>query len=249
MINGINAYNNNSVQKNNASEQLASGKRVNSAKDDAAGLQIINRLTSEINGSSQYVSNSLDAINLISTSDGVLDNITQDAQRIRELTIQSGSGLNTQADIDAIQSEINQLTSNISNTVSNTEFNDQKLLNNNFSFGVNEGSTIDINTNVNDSLNIDLSDPQQALEDIDSFLESVGSERSILGAQANGIESNVSNLLTNNEIQSAARSRIQDTDYAKQAGQNSINKVLENVNILIQKKEESQKGNLLNLLA
>jgi flagellin len=248
-MNAINSFNKiQNLQENNF-QKLSSGKKVNSAKDDAAGIAIINRLTSEINASSQYVSNSLDAVNLISTSDSALESINTDAERIRELTIQSGSGINSQADIDSIQNEINGLQENISSTIQNSEFAGQPLFNNNSQFGVNNNSTVDISANVTDNLNIDLSDTQQSLEDLDDFVNNVNSERSSLGAQANALESNVSNLLTTNENQSASRSRIQDTDYSKTSSNSAINKVLENVNIMIQQKEMNQKGNLVNLIA
>jgi flagellin len=250
MINSINSFKNDfTTQKNEANEKLASGKRINSAKDDAAGLIIAQRLTAQINGNSQYVSNSLDAVNLISTSDSVLESLNTDATRIQELTIQSGSGINSQADIDAIQSEIDGLTSNISDTINNSEFNSQPIFNNEFKFSISESGVVDISTPANGNLSIDLSDPAQALDYISEFINDIGSERSTLGAQANVLESNVNNLLTTNENQSSARSRIEDTDYAKQSTNKSINEVLENINTLIQKKENTEKGNLLNLIA
>jgi flagellin len=248
-VNGINSYNKFSVSNNNENEKLASGKKINSAKDDAAGLAIINRLTSEINASSKYVSNSLDAVNYISTSDSALNSINTDTSRIRELTLQSGSGLNKQADIDAIQNEINGLQENISSTIQNSNFGGQPLFNNSTQFGINNKSNMAIETNIVDNLNIDLTNPQQSLKDLDAFVENVNSQRGKLGAQANALESNVSSLLTNNENQSASRSRIQDTDYAKSSSNKSINDALNNINILIQKQENQNKGNLVNLIA
>ena len=195
-MSAINTFNSIQNTRENTFEKLSSGKKVNSAKDDAANLAIINRITSEINASSQYASNSYDAINLISTTDASLDSINTDAERIRELTIQSGSGINTQADIDAIQNEINSLQENISSTIGNSEFAGKPLFNNPTDFSINKDSVMQVSATVMDTLNVDLADTAQALDDIDALMETIGSERSTLGAQANGLESNVSNLLT-----------------------------------------------------
>ena len=228
-------------------QQLSSGKRINSSADDAAGFQIAERLSSEVNSNSVYVSNALDSVNYINTADSALQNVNTDAQRIRELTVQAGNGIYNTSDIRAIQNEINQLQGNINDTLGNTEFNGRSVFGNGIQSTISEGNTIDISPRVQQTLNVDLQDPQ-ALEDIDNFLDEIQFEQSELGAQANSIDSTVSRLLDKNVNESAARSRIQDLDFAKATSNKSIQDVQENIKLNIQKMEDKQKGNLVDLL-
>ena len=131
-------------------EKLASGKQVNDATDGAAAQQIIDRLTSEVEGSRQAVSNVYDGISLAQVAEGGLSSINDDVNRIRELTLQSGSGILSDGDRQALQSEISQLQDNISQTIEQTNFAGKPLLSEDgalsFQVGANAGNSVDIET-------------------------------------------------------------------------------------------------------
>jgi len=111
-------------------EKLSSGKRINSAADGAAAQQIIDRLTTQVEGNRQSISNAFDGVSLTQVAEGGLANINEDVNRIRELSVQSGNGLLNDADRRAIQSEVTQLQDNISQTIEQTEFAGKSLLSN-----------------------------------------------------------------------------------------------------------------------
>jgi len=117
-------------------ERLASGKRINSAADDAAGLQISNRLTSQTNGLNQSIRNANDGISLAQTAEGAMDETTNMLQRMRTLAIQSANGSNTDEDRLALQQEISALTTEIDRVASDTTFGGQNLLDGSYSSGV-----------------------------------------------------------------------------------------------------------------
>lgn len=231
---------------NNTLQQLSSGKRINSASDDAAGSQIVERMSSEINANTAYITNSLDAVNYINTANSVLDNINNDALRIRELTIQSGNGIYSASDKRAIQNEINQLQGNINDAISNSEFNGKPLFQG-IQSQISNDNSVEISPTIDNLIDIDVNDPE-SMQRIDEFLESVRMEQSELGAQANAIDRNVENLMNKNVNESAARSRIQDLDYAEASSNRSIQEVQENIKLNIQNMENKQKGNIVDLL-
>ena len=134
---------------NTSIQRLSSGLRVNSAKDDAAGLAIGERMTSQIRGLNQAVRNANDGISLAQTAEGALGTITDNLQRVRELAVQSSNATNSQSDRDALQSEVSQLLGEINRVADQTSFNNVKLLNGSFSgalfqVGANAGETIGI---------------------------------------------------------------------------------------------------------
>lgn len=231
---------------NNTLQQLSSGKRINSASDDAAGSQIVERMNSEINSNSVYISNSLDSFNYINTANSVLDNINNDAMRIRELTIQSGNGMYTASDKEALQNEINQLQDNINTSINNSEFNDKPIFQG-IKSQISSNNFIEISPSINNISNIDINDPE-SLEQIDDFLKNVQKEQSELGAQANAIDRNVEYLTSKNINESSARSSIQDLDYAKTSTERSIQEVQDNLKLNIQNMKNIQKGNIIDLL-
>jgi flagellin len=131
-----------------ALQRLSSGLRINSAKDDAAGLAISTRFTSQIKGLDVAVRNAGDGIALAQTAEGALGSINESLQRIRELAVQSANATNSDVDRDALQSEVDQLVAEISRTADETDFNGRKLLDGSFSatfqVGANAGQTVDI---------------------------------------------------------------------------------------------------------
>ena len=214
-------------------KRLSSGYRINSAKDDAAGLQISDRLTSQINGLKQGNRNANDGIALAQTAEGALDEVHTMLQRIRTLSVQSANGTNTTADRVSIQGEVSQLCAEINRIATSASFNGQKLLDGtvtslNIQVGANATTTADViqidSTSLMASSATSLgiasiavntfSAAQSAITAIDSALAKVDTARSNLGAIQNRFQSTINNL--NNTINnvSAARSRIEDADYA-----------------------------------
>jgi len=130
-------------------QRLSSGMRINSAKDDAAGMAISSRMTSQINGLNQAVSNANDGISLAQTAEGALASVTDNLQRMRQLAVQSANATNSSSDRAAIQQEVTQLSQEIDRVATQTDFNGTKLLDGSFSaatfqVGANVGQTITV---------------------------------------------------------------------------------------------------------
>ncbi len=144
-----------------AIERLSSGLRINSAKDDAAGEAIANRFTSNINGLTVAARNANDGISLSQTAEGALDEINNNLQRVRDLTVQAQNSSNSASDIDSIQAEVNQRMQEIDRDTKQTDFNGLKVLNTgsgsttyNFQVGAQDGQTIGITISSSDSFDL-----------------------------------------------------------------------------------------------
>jgi flagellin len=215
---------------NTAFERLSSGMRINSAKDDAAGLQISDRMTSQIQGLDQAVRNANDGISLAQTIEGAMGEITGSLQRIRTLAIQSQNGINSQEDRNALQKEVSALKFEISRIAQTTQFAGVNVLQGDFSarflVGANAGQIISVNveqaggygtSGLFAGFNLTVATTGEAsasLDEIDAAIEVINSKRADLGAIQNRFQSNIRNLTNVSENVSAARSRITDTDFA-----------------------------------
>ena len=242
-------------------EKLASGKKVNNASDGAAAQQIIDRLTSEVEGGRQALNNVYDGISVAQVAEGGLSNINDDVSRIRELTIQSGSGILSDSDRQALQSEISQLQDNITQTIEQTNFAGKPLLSENdslrFQVGANSDQSIDIETQDIASelaglLSIDLtsgSTINEALSAADEAIDTLGGVRGDLGATQNSLTSTARNLSQSNVNAAEARSRIQDLDYAQAASQQAVNDVQGQAALTVQAQANQQQGQVLALLS
>lgn len=218
---------------NTSLQRLSSGLRVNSAKDDAAGMFSIERMTADIRGLNQAVRNAQDGISLAQTGEGSMSQIQSALQRIREIAVQSSNA--TVEDRTGLQSEVDQLTQEISRIVATTEFNGSKLLDGTttsltFQIGADGDASNQISVSGIDltSLNtysagltgtnvVNVSSAaaaSAAIANIDSDIDDVSSERATFGAVQNRFEAVISNLTTYSENLSAARSRLQDADFA-----------------------------------
>lgn len=247
-------------KQNTLLERLASGKRINSAADGAAAQQIIDRLTSQVEGNRQSISNAYDGVSLAQVAEGGLSGINDDVNRIRELSIQAGNGILSDSDRQAIQSEISALQDNISQTVEQTTFGGQQLLtedsNINFQVGANAGQQISVGTQdvaagLSDILNVDVTAEggvESALQAADDAAEFVGSARADLGAVQNQFESAARNLSQTDENLAAARSRIQDTDFAQATSDNVAAGIQGQAAIAVQSQANQQQGQVLSLL-
>jgi flagellin len=202
-------------------EKLASGKKINSASDDPAGLQISTRLTSQINGYQQESANVQDQVNTNNVQESGLGAINESLQRASVLSIQSGSPL---SDPTAIQGELDQLTEQI-NAVAGEVLGDPSFLS-----------------------GLDASDPTTTQAALEDALASVNESASTLGAENNALSSQVSTYETARVNVSESRSRIEDTDYASETSDKERLNVILQAAIINKKDEESRKGILINQL-
>lgn len=226
-----------------AFKRLSSGFRINSAADDAAGLQISNRLTSQINGLNQAVRNANDGISLAQVAEGAFDEMTNALQRMRTLAVQSQNGISNADDKLALQKEFSALRVEITRIANTTEFGGEKLLTGGFSSKVLVGAqaaTADfISVNVSATgtvsgwdaagLNIDTLNltsavgsadgASAAMAAIDVAIKAVDGKRADLGAVQNRFQATIRNLSNVSENVSSARARIRDTDFAKETAE------------------------------
>ena len=217
-------------------ERLSSGKRINSAKDDAAGLQISSRLTSQINGLNQASRNANDGISLSQTAEGALDEYTNTVQRMRTLAVQSSNGSNTAADRTALDTEFQELEAELTRIASQTSFGGVSLLDSTyaerFQVGADVGQiiSVQITTNFAGLSSGDLTsfaNAQLAITKMDSVLATVTATRADLGAKQNRFSSVIRSNDNTAQNVSASRSRIEDTDYALESATLARNSVLQ----------------------
>jgi flagellin len=212
-----------------AFERLSSGFRINSAKDDAAGLQISNRLSTQILGLDQAVRNANDGISLSQTIEGALAETTSALQRIRVLAVQSQNGINSSSDRVALQKEVTALKNEMSRIASTSQFGGVNVLDglysSSFLVGANAGQTISVNVersggfgasglNVADNSVLTEAQASATLTAASQAISIVDAQRADLGAIQNRFQSTIRNLSNISENVSAARSRIRDTDFA-----------------------------------
>jgi flagellin len=211
-------------------EQLSTGKRINSAADDAAGLSISNKMTAQIRGLNQAVRNANDAISMVQTAEGSLNEVTNMLQRMREMAVQAVNGTNSQADRTSLNSEYSQLSAEITRISDKTTWNGMAIVGDaatSFSFqaGPAASDTVTVTfmdiavtgSTITSAASIGVSTVAQAtsaITNLDSAISTVDAYRSTLGAVVNRLNyaaDNLTNVATNT---AASRSRILDTDYA-----------------------------------
>lgn len=247
-----NALVRNERSMNTAMERLSTGQRINSAADDAAGLAISSRMTSQIRGLEVGIRNANDAISMISTADGALVEVTNMLQRMRELALQASNGTTTSADRNYLSSEYTNLISEIERIAQNTQWNGSDILDGTangtsgtvaFQVGANGGQTVSVNfgnlgsatvaavsgmTETIHSAAADLvagttasaiTKGTSAVTAIDSAITAVNSQRATFGAAVNQLTYAVDNLANVKVNSEAARSRVLDTDYAKETSE------------------------------
>lgn len=202
-------------------QRLSSGLRINSAADDAAGLAISETMTGQINGIDQAQRNAQDGVSLVQTAEGSLNEVHSMLQRIRELAVQYSNGTLSTSDQAAIQSEVNQLTSEISRIGQTAQFNGIALLSASttisFQVGANDGEIISVNTAAMASLVGTISlGTSTTLSTIDSFINAVSDQRATFGAVQNRLQYTLDNLSTYQENLTASLSRIKDVDMASE---------------------------------
>ncbi|MFY9514457.1 MAG: flagellin domain-containing protein [Rubrivivax sp.] len=257
-LTSLNAQRNLSMSQSSLStsmQRLSSGLRVNSAKDDAAGLAIAERMNAQVRGMNVAVRNANDGISLAQTAEGALGKVSDSLQRMRELAVQARNSTNSDADKDSLDKEFGELAKEIQRVLGGTTFNGKNIL------GAGAGTQafqVGANTTANDTIDIITTDMSTATEitsiagfdnlgtsragigstatgtviasvigAIDVALDKVNSERATLGASQNRFDAVISNLMTASENQSAARSRIMDADFAAETANLSRAQILQ----------------------
>lgn len=229
-------------------QRLSSGLRVNSAKDDAAGLAIAERMNTQVRGMNVAIRNANDGISLAQTAEGALGKVSDSLQRMRELSVQARNATNTSNDLDSIGKEYGELALEIQRVLGGTTFNGKKILGadavnpQQFQIGPNTAAE-DVITVTTSDLTVDgtvtavtgsaitgASDPAALgliINGIDTAINTISGQRATLGASQNRFEAVISNLQVSVENQSAARSRIMDADYAAETSNLSRTQILQ----------------------
>ncbi|WP_286089138.1 flagellin [Enterobacter sichuanensis] len=247
-----------------AIERLSSGLRINSAKDDAAGQAIANRMTAQIKGMTQAARNANDGISMAQTAEGSLNEINNNLQRVRELAVQASNGTNSTSDLASLQDEVTARLEEIDRVAGKTDFNGIKLLNGSagasgvvkIQVGANDQDTIDLDLSgaKADSTtlgvkNINLKSMQSTdLATIDAAIATVDKARSGLGAVQNRFTSAINNLNNTSNNLSAAQSRIQDADYATEVSNMSRAQILQQAGTSVLSQANQVPQTVLSLL-
>jgi len=257
-----NASNAANAMLSQAMQRLSTGSRINSGKDDAAGIAIASSMTAAIRGMNQGVRNANDGIAMAQTADGALNEVTNMLQRIRELAVQSASGTYSNSDRGNLQTEVSALTSQITSILDNTQFNKVALFDG--SAGASGTITIQAGSAAADTVTmafgaIDLSaatsidisaasNASAALGTLDTALSKVNTARASFGAAASQLQSVVNNLSNNVENLSQARSGIQDADFSAETAALAKAQILSQASTaMLAQANQSQQG-VLSLL-
>ena len=230
-------------------QRLSSGLRVNSAKDDAAGLAIAERMNAQVRGMNVAVRNANDGISLAQTAEGALSQVGDSLQRMRELAVQAANATNSSSDKDSLNKEFAQLQSEITRVLGGTTFNGKKIL------GSDAGSLqfqVGANTTTNDQVTVTTSNMttdttmtavtastavidstasvgaiDTVINNLDTAIDTINNTRATFGATQNRFNAIISNLQQGVENQSAARSRIMDADFAQETANMSRAQILQ----------------------
>jgi flagellin len=238
---------------NTSLQRLSSGLRINSAKDDAAGLAIATRMDSQVRGQQVAIRNANDAISFAQVAEGGLSKQTDALQRMRELAVQSINGTNTSTDRANLEAEFTQLTAEVTRLATATKFNGTAVFGatQTFQVGADAGDTITTASVTAATIAGSIStaaDATAALNAIETALTSANTNRATLGAIQNRFESVVSNLNVSVENQSAAKSRIMDADFAAETANLTRGQILQQAGTAMLAQANSLPNNVLSLL-
>ena len=258
-IKATNSSNSANKMLGTAMERLSTGKRINGAKDDAAGLAIATNMTSQIKGMSQGVRNANDGISLAQTAEGALNEVTNMMQRVRELAVQAKSATYQESDRDYMNSEVQELQDQINAVLSDTKFNGNTVFDSaaDKTFDIQVGSetatTVTITSKQINSVAFDVSGADgtnagTTIDDVDTALGEVNAARATFGAGQNRLESVVNNLNDNITNLSDARSRIQDTDYSAETTAMAKAQILSQASTAMIAQANQSQQNVLSLL-
>lgn len=259
----------NSVNKSNdllsnAMERLSTGLRINSAADDAAGLQIASRMNANVVGMETASRNVSDATSMLQTADGAMDELNTISNRMKELATQSANGVNSQEDLDALDAEFIELANEMERIMTDTTYAGNDL------FGVLDGAgvTFQIGAGSGETLAVGMDSAglkteitalktglastggagTADIDAIDDFIDAVGTERSTLGANINRLGHTASNLANVTENTKAAAGRIMDADFAAETANMTKNQLLVQAGTNILSSANQNTGLVMSLL-
>lgn len=249
-------------------QRLSSGLRVNSAKDDAAGLAIAERMNAQVRGMNVAIRNANDGISLAQTAEGALGKVGDSLQRMRELAVQARNSTNSDEDKNSLDKEFQELASEITRVLGGTTFNGKAIL------GADAGSLtfqVGANTTANDEITMTTTDLtgdttitavtgatidntadeaalKTVIDNIDTALDTINSQRAVFGAAQNRFEAVISNLQVAVENQSAARGRIMDADFAQETANLSRSQILQQAGTAMVAQANQMPQGVLSLL-
>jgi flagellin len=250
-------------------QRLSSGLRINSAKDDAAGLAIAERMNAQVRGMNVAIRNANDGISLAQTAEGALSKVGDALQRMRELAVQARNATNSSSDKDSLNKEFGELQSEITRVLGGTAFNGKNILGSDatamtFQIGANTTADDEVSitsedmtahtdiTAVTSGAVIDstatIGDIAGVIDDIDTAIDTINDQRATFGAAQGRFDAIISNLQQSVESQSAARSRIMDADFASETANMSRAQILQQAGTAMVAQANSQPQQVLSLL-
>lgn len=259
----LNAQRNLSASQNalaTSVQRLSSGLRINSAKDDAAGLAISERMNAQVRGFNVAIRNANDGISMAQTAEGAMQAITDNLQRMRELSVQAANGTFSSGDRANLDTEFQQLAAEIDRVVSGTKFNGLAAINitGNVTFQVGAGTatqdqitvsaaSVQFTGSVSGSVSA-ASAASAAIGEIDGLLDTLNDARATWGAVQNRFQSVVQNLQVSSENSAAARGRIVDADFAQETANMTRGQILQQAGTAMLAQANSIPNNVLTLL-
>lgn len=269
-----NALNKSNSMLSTAMERLGTGKRINSASDDAAGMQIASRLQGQSNGMAVAQRNISDATAMLQTAEGAFDEVSNIMYRMKDLATQASNDTNSKKDRDALDSEFQELNAELKNIMGNTTYGGEKLLEGG-KLSASGGMNFQIGSSSSERMNVDLSADMKTVTDtisgtsglgkidltstasgnfaaaittIESALEDVGTVRSSLGANINRLGHTAANLANMKDNTELALGNIQDADFASEASSMTRNQMLAQTSMSMLKQSNSMSGMVMSLL-
>jgi flagellin len=248
-----------------AVQRLSSGLRVNSAKDDAAGLAIAERMSAQVRGMNVAMRNAQDGISLAQTAEGAIGRIGDTLQRMRELAVQAANGTNNSGDRSNLDAEFGQLKSEVSRLVTSTQFNGTNLLSGaaTFTFQIGAGTSAGVDTiSVNGTdlsalssavtalsvTGTDATAATAAITALDTQINTITTNRATWGAVQNRFEGVIANIQVNSENLAAARGRIMDADYAAETASLTRAQILQQAGVAMLAQANAAPQSVLSLL-
>lgn len=245
-----------------AMERLSSGKRINSAKDDAAGLAVATRMQAASRGFTQAIRNANDGISLAQTADSAAGSVSDILVRMRDLAMQASTGTLSDADRGLVQKEVTALISQIGDIVGQTTFNGNKLLDGSVAAGfdiqtgINTGENVNITIGKLDATTLGVNalsvataaGATGALATLDTAITTVAGERANLGAQQNRLEAAVDNLTSRVTNLDESRSRIEDADFSAESTKLAAAQILSQASTAMLAQANQSAQGVMNLL-
>ncbi|MCB2380927.1 Lateral flagellin [Shewanella sp. SR1] len=241
----------------NAMERLSTGLRINGASDDAAGLQIANRMSANVKGMETASRNISDATSMLQTADGALEELTTIGNRQKELATQAANGVNSTNDLKALNDEFKELNSEIARILEKTSYAGNELFTSleggvQFQIGAGSDETLTVTTKKIDAAALKAGDlttgATDAIDLVDTFIASVGTERSTLGANINRLGHTAANLASVTENTKTAAGRIMDADFAVESANMTRNQLLVQAGTTVLSSANQNTGLVMGLL-